>query len=70
MDLLATMVHDLAVNIYEELHPLPDPTASTEPTLPDFSHPKYLNYHVYPPWPGRPGRILGGDEDIWGCGGI
>lgn len=45
------MVHDLAVNIYEELHPLPAPTASTEPALPDFSHPKYLNYRAYPRGP-------------------
>lgn len=46
MDLMAIMVHDLAANRYEELHPLP--TNSIEPTLPDFSHPKYLNYRTYP----------------------
>lgn len=48
VDLMAIMIHDLAVNIYEELHPLPAHAASAKPTLPDFSHPKYLNYRAYP----------------------
>ncbi|KAK2768653.1 hypothetical protein FQN54_000509 [Arachnomyces sp. PD_36] len=48
MNLMAIMMHDLAVNIYEEFHPLSTHIVSTEPTLPDFAHPKYLNYRAYP----------------------
>ncbi|PGH07036.1 hypothetical protein GX51_02076 [Blastomyces parvus] len=55
LDLVASMVHDLAVSIFEELHrskyqntPHRGPERAE---LPDFRHPKYLQSYLYPHGP-------------------
>ncbi|KMP05665.1 hypothetical protein CIRG_05346 [Coccidioides immitis RMSCC 2394] len=55
LDLVVSMVHDLAVSIFEELHrskyqntPHQGPERAL---LPDFRHPKYLQSYLYPHGP-------------------
>ncbi|KAL2372433.1 hypothetical protein RJ035_007240 [Blastomyces gilchristii] len=55
LDLVVSMVHDLAVSIFEELHRSKyqnTPHQGPErPLLPDFRHPKYLQSYLYPHGP-------------------
>ncbi|KAK2759312.1 hypothetical protein FQN54_002790 [Arachnomyces sp. PD_36] len=58
LDLIASMIHDLAINIYEGLHSSKhvSTSASSEdefarPSLPNFHHPKYRRYPAYPRGP-------------------
>ncbi|KAK2799077.1 hypothetical protein FQN50_008583 [Emmonsiellopsis sp. PD_5] len=55
LDLVVSIVHDLAVSIFEELHQSKyqnTPHQGAEPPLlPDFRHPKYLQSYSYPHGP-------------------
>ncbi|EER25567.1 hypothetical protein D8B26_000121 [Coccidioides posadasii str. Silveira] len=55
LDLVVSMVHDLAVSIFEELHRSKYQTTPHQgperALLPDFRHPKYLQSYLYPHGP-------------------